>query len=82
MEYKRNLNNCYIYRIKFDMVDSDTGEVISRNKQCEITTETLSSPEILKRWLESFYRGLQQGHSLSFVINAEMWQRPVQKDLF
>lgn len=82
MSSDSNNNFHHLYRVSFDMVDSDTGEVLTRNKKCEILTDSSECPEMLRRWLESFYRGLRQGHSLSFVVTAEKWKTPSQPTLF
>lgn len=70
------------YEIEFDLIDTDTGEILTKNKRVSITTEYSYYPHIFALWLACFYRGLRQGRNLSFRLNASRFRAPEQLNIF
>lgn len=70
------------YDLKFDIVDVNTGEILTRNKQCSYNTEIEKENEKIQRYVDCFKRGLKQGKSLALCISATKYQIPVQMNLF
>lgn len=70
------------YIIDFELVDNDTGEVLTKSKRCSYNTQVPDSKLTLTNWLACFYRGLDLGHNLTLQLSANQFQIPVQKELF
>lgn len=70
------------YDLKFDIVDVNTGEILTRNKQCSYNTEIMKENEKIQRYVDCFIRGLKQGNSLALCISAIRYQIPVQLNVF
>ena len=70
------------YEVLFDLVDADTGEILTLNKRTTITTECLDVPSVLSSYLACFYRGLCKGRSLVLQLSAVEFKPPKQLDLF
>lgn len=70
------------YEIEFNIVDSETGEVLTRNQRKTIITEYTDTPAIFNSWLDCFYRGLCQGRSLALELYATPFVPPKQLDIF
>lgn len=54
-------NVSHSFQLHCDIIDANTGEVLTRNQVKEISTEFSDTPDILNRWLDCFYRGLRSG---------------------
>lgn len=70
------------YDLKFDIVDVNTGEIITRNKQCTYNTEIANENEKIQRYVDCFIRGLKLGKSLALCVSATRYHIPIQSNLF
>lgn len=70
------------FDLKIDIVDVNTGEVLTRNKQCSYNTDIEKENEKIQRYVDCFIRGLRQGKSIALCISASKYHFPVQTNLF
>lgn len=70
------------FKCTYDIVDAETGEVLTRNKQKYITSSDPASFGFLDCVLASFKRGLSLNRSLSIIITCIKFVPPLEKDIF
>lgn len=70
------------YDVTFQMVNTDTGEILSGSRTKTITTEYEDVPSCLNDWVCSLYRGLRAGFPLSLTITCVKFVPIQQFDLF
>lgn len=70
------------YEVTFEMVNTDTGEILSGSRTKTITTEYEDVPSCFIDWVSSLYRGLRAGYPLSLNITCIKFEPPTQLDLF
>lgn len=75
-------NVSHSFQLHLDIIDADTGEVLTRNQSKEVTTEFSDLPDVLTSWINCYYRGLRAGRCLAIQISAKRFAFPVQLNLF
>lgn len=58
------------FEFTYDIVDADTGEVLSKSKKSYITKDTPNFKPTLDRVFDSFLRGLSLNRSLSVTLTC------------
>lgn len=69
-------------KINIELFDNSTGELIANNLSCQnINTGLIdaSGEKLLRRWFDSFLRGLQQEKSLT--LHLEVTERKLEKEI-
>ena len=70
------------FRVQFNLIDNDTGEILTRNKQFTYNTEVPDCRLTFTNWLNCFCRGLAKGRNLTIELVANRIEPPIYVDIF
>lgn len=71
------------YRTHFELVNVETGEILTRNNQFLYVSNEPACRKKVQSWLDCFFRGLDdKGLPLRLCITARKYELPPQPDVF